>query len=64
MIPKGPKKPAWYMVDVKFIRPSNPSSSFGASQDTGLKNMLLLRHGRLSVQPVTSKEWEIITSSQ
>ena len=26
----------------------------------GLKNMLLLRHGRLSVQPVTPKQWEII----
>jgi len=60
-----PKKPAWYMVDVKFVKAFKSVIPLSTLRKTpGLKNMLLLRHGRLSVQPVTPKEWQIITSSQ
>jgi predicted RNA-binding protein with PUA-like domain len=56
-----PKKPIWYMVDVKFVKAFKSVIPLSTLRKTrGLKNMLLLRHGRLSVQPVTPKEWEII----
>ena len=56
-----PKKPTWYRVDVKFVKAFKAVIPLAALRKTaGLKNMLLLRHGRLSVQPVTPKEWEII----
>ena len=56
-----PKKPTWHMVDVKFVKAFKSVIPLSALRKTpGLKNMLLLRHGRLSVQPVTPKEWEII----
>ncbi len=56
-----PQKPTWYMVDVRFVKAFKSVIPLSALRRTpGLKNMLLLRHGRLSVQPVTLKEWEII----
>jgi predicted RNA-binding protein with PUA-like domain len=49
------------MVDVKFVKAFKSVIPLSTLRKTsGLKNMLLLRHGRLSVQPVTPKEWEII----
>ena len=56
-----PKKPTWYMVDVRFVKAFQSVVPLSTLRKTpGLKNMLLLRHGRLSVQPVTPKQWEII----
>lgn len=56
-----PKKPTWYMVDVKFVKTFKSVIPLSTLRRTPrLKNMLLLRHGRLSVQPVTPKQWEII----
>jgi predicted RNA-binding protein with PUA-like domain len=56
-----PKKPIWYMVDVKFVKAFNSVIPLSTLRKTpGLENMLLLRHGRLSVQPVTTEEWKII----
>lgn len=56
-----PKKPTWYMVDVRFVKAFKSVIPLSALRKTpGLKTMLLLRHGRLSVQPVAPKEWEII----
>ena len=55
------KKPTWYMVDVKFVRTFKSVIPLSTLRKIpGLKNMLLLRHGRLSVQPVTAEQWEII----
>jgi predicted RNA-binding protein with PUA-like domain len=58
-----PQKPTWFMVDVKFVKAFKFVIPLSVLRKTaGLKNMLLLRHGRLSVQPVTPKQWEIILS--
>ena len=55
------KKPTWYMVDVKFVKAFKSVIPLSVLRKApGLKNMLLLRHGRLSVQPVKTKEWETI----
>jgi predicted RNA-binding protein with PUA-like domain len=60
----SPEKPIWYMVDIKlekeFLRPL-PLSEL--RQTPGLEDMMLLRKGmRLSIQPVTKKEFQIIVS--
>jgi len=58
-----PQNPTWYMVDVKFVRAFKSVIPLSTLRKTpGLRDMLLLRHGRLSVQPVTAKQWEIILS--
>jgi len=56
-----PDHPTWYRVDVKFVK-AFPSviSIERLRKIPGLKKMVLFRNGRLSVQPVTKKEWEII----
>ena len=55
--------PTWYRVDVKYVRACKSIIPMARlRQISGLKNMLLLRHGRLSVQPVTAQEWKIILS--
>ena len=57
-----PDVPTWYMVDVKAVRPFPRLISLGELREvTALKGMVLLQKGsRLSVQPVTKKEWETI----
>ena len=57
-----PAKPAWYMVDVKFVRACRKIISLKRLRSVpALQKMLLLRRGqRLSVQPVTAKEWGAI----
>ncbi|HLB03339.1 MAG TPA: EVE domain-containing protein [Nitrospiria bacterium] len=55
--------PTWHRVDVKYVRACKSIIPMARlRQISGLKNMLLLRHGRLSVQPVTAQEWKIILS--
>ena len=57
-----PAKPTWYMVDVKFVKTCKRLITLEQLRKVPkLKNMLLLRHGRLSVQPVTPEEWKVIT---
>lgn len=56
-----PDHPIWYRVDVKFVKafPSViPTETL--RKTPGLKKMVLFRNSRLSVQPVSKKEWEII----
>ena len=57
-----PEKPVWYMVDIQPDRRFHAPVTLNAMKNiAGLENMMLLRRGaRLSVQPVTSKEWAII----
>ena len=56
------ENPRWYRVDVQFIKKFPQLLSLHElRQIPGLKNMLVLRKGnRLSITPVTDKEWEII----
>jgi predicted RNA-binding protein with PUA-like domain len=58
-----PNQPRWYVVDIRadgaFHRPVTLAEIRGAP---GLESMVLVsaRGGRLSVQPVTVEEWEIV----
>lgn len=48
-------------VDFKTIKPLKKSVSLATIKETpALKDMALLKQSRLSVQPVTEKEWKII----
>jgi predicted RNA-binding protein with PUA-like domain len=57
-----PDKPTWYMVDVKAVRPMPRLITLAELKKVpGLEKMVLLQKGsRLSVQPVTAKEWAVI----
>jgi predicted RNA-binding protein with PUA-like domain len=56
------EKPQWFMVDVKFKRKFSQMLTLDElKQNPALKDMLILRRGnRLSITPVTSKEWKTI----
>lgn len=61
--PKSKKdSPTWYMVDVKHVRTfKKPLSLDDLRKVKGLEDMVLLQKGsRLSVQPVTEKEWNLV----
>ena len=56
-----PEDPIWYMVDIKaeaLFR--SPISLSQVKSDNELKDMVLAKNSRLSVQPVTPKEWKVI----
>ncbi|MEQ8765541.1 MAG: EVE domain-containing protein [Planctomycetota bacterium] len=55
-------EPIWYMVDIRFEQKfDTPVTLEELRGMKGLEEMLLLRRGqRLSVQPVTAKEWTTI----
>lgn len=57
-----PQKPRWYMVDVKFKQKLPRLISLEElRQQTALADMQLLQRGnRLSVMPITTKEWNTI----
>lgn len=56
-----PEKPRWYMPDVRFVRKFDRIVTLKEMRATpGLEDMVLLRQGRLSVQPVTDQEWKIV----
>ncbi|HET7115431.1 MAG TPA: EVE domain-containing protein [Hanamia sp.] len=51
----------WVAVDLKaYKKLKNPVSLAQIRNDKRLKEMALVRIGRLSVQPVSEKEWNII----
>ena len=53
--------PAWVVVDVKpFKKLKKPVTLAEIKADGRLNQMALVRLGRLSVQPVTDEEWQII----
>ena len=56
------ENPAWFVVDIRFVEKFKQVVALEELRKTaGLEKMLLLRRGqRLSVQPVSSGEWEII----
>ena len=57
-----PEDPIWYMVDICFESQfAEPIPLARLRTVPGLENMVLLRKGmRLSIQPVTAKEFDII----
>jgi len=53
--------PTWFMVDIRAVEPlPRPVTLDEVKQTKGLENMALVRLGRLSVQPVTKREYEIV----
>lgn len=51
----------WVVVDLKPLRKlKKPVSLATVKADKRLSNMALVKLGRLSVQPVTDEEWEVI----
>jgi predicted RNA-binding protein with PUA-like domain len=56
--------PTWFQVSIKAVGAINPPLSLALLSSTpALSSMELLRKGsRLSVQPVTEKEWKTIMS--
>ncbi len=56
-----PDAPTWFMVDLRGIeRLPRPVSLDEIKKTDALASMALVRLGRLSVQPVTPKEWETV----
>ncbi|HMP72247.1 MAG TPA: EVE domain-containing protein [Kiritimatiellia bacterium] len=58
------EKPVWFLVDVKFVRAFPEGIPLDRLKETpGLEEMLVIRRGmRLSVQPVTQEQFEIVVS--
>lgn len=51
----------WYRVDIAFRSKFTELVPLSQLKSTpGLDNMVLLKQGRLSVQPVTTAEWRIV----
>ena len=51
----------WDCVDVRAVKPLKHAVTLEQiKQDDRLKDMVLLKNSRLSVQPVTEDEWKII----
>ena len=56
-----PDNPIWYMVDIKGESEfANPVSLPQIKMTKSLAKMVLVNNSRLSVQPVTKKEWDVI----
>ncbi len=57
-----PANPAWMMVDIGYIATFDaPVTLEILKQTPGLEKMMVIQRGsRLSVQPVTHKEWDIV----
>ncbi len=57
----GTKEEAWVAVDLKpFKTLKKPVALTDIKTDKRLSEMALVRIGRLSVQPVTEKEWKAV----
>ena len=58
-----PEKPVWYSVDIRFVEQFPGIVSLETLKHTpGLEEMVVTKKGsRLSIQPVTKREFEIVT---
>jgi predicted RNA-binding protein with PUA-like domain len=56
------EKPYWFMVEIEFVRKfGEPLTLEGLRQIRDLEGMALLKKGqRLSVQPVSEDEWNVV----
>ncbi|WP_138422295.1 EVE domain-containing protein [Maritimibacter alexandrii] len=53
--------PRWECVDIKAVRPvKNPVTLDMCKNDPRLADMVLVNNTRLSVQPVTEAEWNVV----
>ncbi len=53
--------PAWLVVNFKPVKKlKHPVSLVTIKADNRLSNMALIKNSRLSVQPVTAEEWEMV----
>ena len=51
----------WIVVDVKAVTPvPKPVTLANVKAEPRLKDMALVRYGRLSVQPVMVEEWKLV----
>tara|TARA_Y100000588_G_C14081616_1_gene850409 strand:+ start:299 stop:763 length:465 start_codon:yes stop_codon:yes gene_type:complete len=61
-----PDNPRWYLVDVKYVRKLKRTialSELRKYSASKLKDLIILRRGnRLSITPVSKKEWDFILS--
>ena len=61
-----PEQPRWFSVDVQFkqrfgrVISLAELKSLGMGRQSPLANMVLLKQGRLSIQPVSASEWKAI----
>jgi predicted RNA-binding protein with PUA-like domain len=56
-----PEKPIWYMVDVRYREPLQRVVTLKSiKQNPLLSDMPLVKRSRLSIQPVSKQEWQII----
>jgi predicted RNA-binding protein with PUA-like domain len=57
-----PENPMWYMVEIRFVEKFPGIIPLAVLKETrGLKDMMVVQKGsRLSVQPVTKKEFDIV----
>ena len=55
-------QPTWLMVDVGYVRTFKTPIALAALKEIpGLEAMMVIRKGsRLSVQPVTQQEWDVV----
>jgi predicted RNA-binding protein with PUA-like domain len=58
------EEPIWYMVDIRFVETFAGIVSLETLKSTpGLENMVVTRKGsRLSIQPVTKEEFDIVVA--
>jgi predicted RNA-binding protein with PUA-like domain len=55
------ENPRWSMVDVEFVEKLPAMVSLDTMKTAkGLEEMVVIKRGRLSVQPVTAKQFEIV----
>lgn len=59
-----PENPRWYMVDIQADRPfERPVTLEAIKSAPGLEKMMVAQRGaRLSIQPVTPEEWDIVVT--
>jgi len=57
----NPDDPRWFMVDVEFVEAFEEVVSLGEIKAAAeLQDMVLVKRARLSVQPVSKKEFQVI----
>ncbi len=53
------ERPTWYAVDIRGVEPlARPVTLEEIRADAALSKMMLVTHGRLSIQPVTPEQWK------
>ncbi len=59
--PTAAKGEPWAAVDLRAIEPlAKPVTLAAVKAEKSLKDMALVKYGRLSVQPVTAAEWKAV----